>query len=275
MNVLEKAKAVIDGFDFNEEHIAKFNESAGTELSSESLKNYLKKWLLYYLIPELTAYDSEEEVPLGTTKLYGLPHLPDSLEFPEDMIFAGQFNLAEIKPHDIFNETPKDSGIYYFFVEVDGLDSEVFFYDGPVADLKIREYPNGDEYEPSETLDLGGNSEELYMRSSIIGWWIEAKERYVGYDLATIIGADVLKRLEGLLQKEAGSFTLYDHLGSLPDEYFFGKPTYYQGEDGDTPDFYPGFFSFEPPWQEDCFINLSVWQDKGSKGYYGDIEITC
>lgn len=114
MNVLEKAKAVIDGFDFNEEHIAKFNESAGTELSSESLKNYLKKWLLYYLVPELTAYDSEEEVPLGTTKLYGLPHLPDSLEFPEDMIFAGQFNLAEIKPHDIFNETPKDSGIYFF-----------------------------------------------------------------------------------------------------------------------------------------------------------------
>ena len=41
MNVLEKAKAVIDGFDFNEEHIAKFNESAGTELSSESLKDYL------------------------------------------------------------------------------------------------------------------------------------------------------------------------------------------------------------------------------------------
>ena len=60
MNALEKAKAVIDGFDFNEEHIAKFNESAGTELSSESLKDYLKKWLLYYLIPELTAYDSEE-----------------------------------------------------------------------------------------------------------------------------------------------------------------------------------------------------------------------
>ncbi len=275
MNVLEKAKAAIDGFDFNEEHIAKFNESAGTELSSERLKNYLKNWLFYYLVPEFEVCSSEEEVPLGTTKLYGLPHLPDSLEFPEDMIFAGQFNLAEIKPHDIFNEVPKDSGIYYFFVDVDGVESEVFFYDGPVDDLKIREYPNGDEYETSQVMDLRGKSEELYMQADLIGWWIEAKDKYLGYDLATIIGADVLERLEELLQKEAGSFTLYDHLGILPYESFFGRPRYYQGEDGDDPNFYPGFFGFEPPWQRDCFLNLYVWQDEESKKYYGDIEITC
>ncbi|NVN17903.1 DUF1963 domain-containing protein [Muricauda sp. HICW] len=274
MNVLAKAKAAIDGFDFNEANIEAFNESAGTELSSESLKDYLKNWLKYYLVPQFEMYGSEEEVPLGTTKLYGLPHLPDSLEFPEDMIFAGQFNLAEIKPHDIFNEVPKDSGIYYFFVDVDGVESEVFFYDGPVDDLKIREYPNGDEYGKSQVMDLRGKSEELYMQEDLIGWWIKAKDKYSDCHLATIMGADILERLEGLLQKEAGSFTLYDHLGSLPDEYFFGKPRYYQGEDGDDPNFYPSFFGFEPPWNYDCFLNLYVWQDEKSKEYYGDIEIT-
>ncbi len=275
MNVLEKAKAAIDGFDFNEEHIAKFNESAGTELSSESLKDHLKNWLLYYLVPEFKMSDSEEKVPMGITKLYGLPHLPDSIEFPEDMIFVGQFNLAEIKSHDIFNKLPKGSGIFYFFMDMNGIDSRVFFYDGPVDNLEIREYPNGDEYESSKVLDLTGKREELYLSSNIIGWWIETEEEDDEFDLGAIMGADVLERLEELLKKTVGNFTLYDSLGALPDAYFFGKPRYYQGEDGDEPDFYPTFFGFEPPWQEDCFLNLSVWQDKGSKEYYGDIEITC
>ncbi|MCR9226535.1 MAG: hypothetical protein NXH90_03820 [Flavobacteriaceae bacterium] len=67
MDVRGKAKAAIDGFAFNEENIDAFNESAGTELTFESLKTILKMGCFYYLVPEFEISGSEEEVPLGKT----------------------------------------------------------------------------------------------------------------------------------------------------------------------------------------------------------------
>ncbi|MCR9226536.1 MAG: hypothetical protein NXH90_03825 [Flavobacteriaceae bacterium] len=89
-------------------------------------------------------------------------------------------------------------------MDMDGQDYDVFFYNGPVDDLKIRDHPNGDEYGSSEVLDPTGIREELCLPSNIIGRWIETEEEYEGdgFDLAAIMGTDMLERLEVLLQKK-------------------------------------------------------------------------
>lgn len=61
----------------------------------------------------------EVDIPIGSSKLGGLPDLPDGMEFPKYkkgfLWFMGQFNLKEAKPHDKDNLLP-ESGILYCFM---------------------------------------------------------------------------------------------------------------------------------------------------------------
>jgi len=64
----------------------------------------------------------DEAIPIGASKLGGQPDLPEGVEWPawhEPMGFLGQFNLAEVAPHDTEAALPT-AGLLSFFFETDG-----------------------------------------------------------------------------------------------------------------------------------------------------------
>jgi Domain of unknown function (DUF1963) len=64
----------------------------------------------------------EDEIPMGASKVGGLPDLPAGVDWPawhEPMAFLGQFNLGEIAPHDSAGALPPH-GLLSFFWETDG-----------------------------------------------------------------------------------------------------------------------------------------------------------
>jgi uncharacterized protein YwqG len=102
----------------------------------------------------------EDAIPIGSSKLGGLPDLPDEMEFPRYekgvLCFMGQINLKEAKPYDKDNLFP-ESGILYLFYdayeqpwgfEEDEGCYKVLFFDGDTTELKRREYPDesNDDY---------------------------------------------------------------------------------------------------------------------------------
>lgn len=95
----------------------------------------------------------EEQIPLGSSKIGGLPDMPEDWEFPKynnsSLSFLGQFNLKEVKPFDVENNLPS-SGILYIFYDVVeqpwGFEEDegcfkVLYFDGDVTGLKRKEYP--------------------------------------------------------------------------------------------------------------------------------------
>lgn len=91
---------------------------------------------------------------IGTSRLGGLPDLPDEIDWPTwngvPLAFIAQINVAEGEPFDLEECLPK-SGMLYFFYEAarqtwgyDPKDSgscRVLFYEGPVSDLTRRKAP--------------------------------------------------------------------------------------------------------------------------------------
>ncbi|MCM2535854.1 YwqG family protein [Neobacillus pocheonensis] len=106
----------------------------------------------------------DEVIPIGSSKLGGLPDMPDEMEFPRYkkgyLWFIGQFNLTEAKPFDKDHLLP-DRGILYLFYdayeqplgfEEDEGCYKVLYFDGDMTSLKRREYPEENEnYFPLDT----------------------------------------------------------------------------------------------------------------------------
>lgn len=104
---------------------------------------------------------NQEYIPIGSSKLGGLPDMPDEMEFPKYdngyLTFIGQFKLKEMKPYDKDGLLP-NSGILYLFYDVVeqpwGFEEEegcfkVLYFDGDLATLKRKEYPEiSDNYYP-------------------------------------------------------------------------------------------------------------------------------
>ncbi|MEK4027456.1 YwqG family protein [Pseudobacillus sp. FSL P4-0506] len=99
----------------------------------------------------------EEEIPIGTSKLGGLPDMPDGMEFPSYengyLWFIGQFNLKEAKPYDKDNLLPEKGILYLFYdaheqpwgFEEDEGCYKVLYFDGDVCELKRRAFPGESE----------------------------------------------------------------------------------------------------------------------------------
>lgn len=138
MNLLEIAKVFFERFDFTEEQLEQYKEtnSKNDMVYPENIKEGFQNALVYFL--EIDTHENQP-VTLGCSKLGGLPDLPEQLEFPEKYVFIGQFNIADFKQFDINNVFP-DKGIIYLFSSIDC--GKTLFYDGPMDQLKPREYPN-------------------------------------------------------------------------------------------------------------------------------------
>ena len=109
------------------------------------------------LIPEIA---DENEIPLGSTKLWGLPHVPLGFDWPiyEGMMlgFLGQVNLAELK--NCYDLGLPSNGLLSFWFH-QGLDNDDRHACGKVfhfsdSELALLEWPDDDgRYELSWVFD--------------------------------------------------------------------------------------------------------------------------
>lgn len=102
-------------------------------MNAEELRTYLTKNGLGRVADQLVAVarpgirihthpTPEAEIPIGSSKMGGLPDLPSDTDWPvlhESMAFIGQFNLAEVYPFDQEKLLP-ESGLLSFFYETNG-----------------------------------------------------------------------------------------------------------------------------------------------------------
>lgn len=207
-----KAKQFIDDF------LAKNQLSELSETVHENLH--------YYLNYDIFQIEDETEEPLGISKLYGLPHLPDSIDFPPDTLFLGQFNCAEIKPFDIFNRFP-EKGILYFFVDETGTETECFFYDGPVEDLKICPYPD-----PEDPESFLAEEQEDYIGSAYSISFDDTELCVLSRGWEESLGDMSLIFIEELKQALGDQIIIgNDEPHKIPDDFIFGAPRFWQGEE--------------------------------------------
>ncbi|WP_190810071.1 DUF1963 domain-containing protein [Flagellimonas sp. S3867] len=116
-------------------------------LKTHKLEEHAKKLhekLHNYLAYSKTAIKDESNVPLGTCKIYGLPHLPDSIAFPEGCLFIAQLNCCQLKPFEERYSVIPEKGIIYLFTD-DFCQAKCFYYDGPLEALKVTPYPEQEE----------------------------------------------------------------------------------------------------------------------------------
>jgi uncharacterized protein YwqG len=99
----------------------------------------------------------EEQISLGSSKLGGLPDMPQDWEFPKYKngyhSFLGQFNLKEMKPYDEENILPSIGILYLFYDVVEqpwGFEEDegcfkVLYFDGDEKELRRKGYPKETE----------------------------------------------------------------------------------------------------------------------------------
>lgn len=107
-----------------------------------------------------TAKKTEQPLPAGKSKIWGLPDLPPHFDYPTGtdsegnifpLCFICQINCKEVAPYDVDRRLP-DSGILYFFADI---DYYLGYYDcepgggtGPWSEESIKVlYFNGKEDE--------------------------------------------------------------------------------------------------------------------------------
>lgn len=195
-------------------------------MNAEQLRQYLIEHGLERVADELvkiarpgirirTHPTTEEEIPVGSSKMGGLPDLPIGMDWPVSgvpMAFIGQFNLAEVHPFDQENLLP-ESGLLSFFLskeadennEIGVLEGRVFYFDKNTSQLKrfkeepdnelgfllcsvsfesVLTLPNSDSPAisslklPNSEMDL---YEDLTIGSNQFFEWEDESERYTSY----------------------------------------------------------------------------------------------
>ncbi|AOP36606.1 hypothetical protein A0128_21650 [Leptospira tipperaryensis] len=164
---------------------------------------------------------SEEEIPLGSSKMKGLPHLPDPGFWPKATYFFAQLNVAEFKKYDIENLFP-DQGILYVFDNIEG-EFTLKFYEGPISNLKITDYPD------AKTLPEAKYYLEEYRD---VAYQLSFKPNYIFYvagdaydyrTIAKLIPQDLSDQLRKIFKAELATWS--------PSLRIFGRPLFWQGED--------------------------------------------
>ncbi|PJZ55383.1 DUF1963 domain-containing protein [Leptospira barantonii] len=180
----------------------------------------LSKALSYYIdIDEKET--TEEKIPLGSSKMKGLPHLPNTDFWPTGTYFFAQLNLADFKKYDIENLFP-ENGIFYIFDTVEG-EFILKFYEGPIDKLKIVDYPNEDslpetEYYLEEYRDV---TYKLTFSPQFL--FYVAGDAYDYRTISKSLPEDLYEKLGEILNAELSTWS-----SSLR---IFGRPLFWQGED--------------------------------------------
>ncbi|PJZ28864.1 DUF1963 domain-containing protein [Leptospira kmetyi] len=180
----------------------------------------LSKALSYYIDIE-EKETSEEKIPLGASKIKGLPHLPEAGFWPAKTYFLAQLNLADFKKYDIENLFP-ENGIFYIFDTVEG-EFIVKFHEGPIDKLKIVDYPNEDSL-PEAEYYLEEYRDVTYRLSfSPQFLFYVAGDAYDYRTIAKALPEDLYEQLKKILNAELSTWS--------PSLRIFGRPLFWQGED--------------------------------------------
>lgn len=111
-----------------------------------------------------------KQTPIGTSLLRGSPHLPKDFIWPDNYYFFAQFNCAQIKPMDALNLLPDKGILWLFFNPADNnfrpvskTAAKLFYFDGDITALEIRNPPPKDFYKshPSYYKDIVPASDNI------------------------------------------------------------------------------------------------------------------
>ncbi len=237
MSKLNAARDFVRGFalpeaaaSWGEENIGDFAEpearllywdGAGTRFLNDEVSPGVLADSLQFRIGIDSQRAPESEIDLGSSKLRGLPHLPADFDWPEDHYFCAQLNLADIRAVDVTEQLPATGMLYLFFDgAVDGL---AIHYDGPLDDLQVTEYPDG-EYSYAEHYmeEFRDAPHSVELKPGFV-FYIGEGEAYDYDDITKYLPKDFFDGLSKILGCA--------HDPSEHDEHIFGRPSYWQGED--------------------------------------------
>ncbi|MBN2494091.1 MAG: DUF1963 domain-containing protein [Deltaproteobacteria bacterium] len=194
-------------------------------LREEVSPEVLARSLAYNVALKTRSIEHEHRVPLGASKVKGLPHLPPGMKWPAGQYFAAQLRLADFHPHDLEAVFPA-SGVVYFFFDP-GSDCSALYYDGPLDALKITPYPEGLPDVEVYLDEFMAQSARLTFEPGYL-FYLGGGGAYDYREIAKRIPADLRASLDGLL-----GCKLKEWDSGLR---IFGRPLYWQGEDEVWPD---------------------------------------
>lgn len=128
-----------------EDHVVSLIQKSGLTRIADNITA-----LLRYTITIKTRPVGETELPLGVSKIGGVPDLPPDIDWPEwddqPLPLIAQICLADVVPYDRSGELPQ-TGMLYFFFNEDALDTyppahdswRILHYDGDIASLQRRQ----------------------------------------------------------------------------------------------------------------------------------------
>ncbi|HMR91366.1 MAG TPA: YwqG family protein [Chitinophagaceae bacterium] len=118
--------------------------------------DFLKAYMKHEVLVEAKTED-ESAMPVGKSKMGGLPDLPKGVEwFTDDtgkpLSFIGQVNMSDLIPYDQSGLLPSTGILYFFYTGMQDAWGDnaydknmfrVYYYDGSVKDLMRRSAPGG------------------------------------------------------------------------------------------------------------------------------------
>ncbi|WP_306012813.1 MULTISPECIES: DUF1963 domain-containing protein [unclassified Allomuricauda] len=230
MNKLEQARDIVLNYDYPEDELAncleeltdcdKISDGVCMVPLEDITPEKLSKSLLHYI--EFRGNTLEEaKIPMGSSKFYGVPHLPKGVEWPKGYYFYAQLNFSEIKPYDVEDLLP-DSGILYLFYEADSYTCKAIYFDGPIGELTIPDYPESINQKTDKYyLDEYKNNPEILKFQSEFGFYFLNESTTLN------------NLLDPVMEKitEVTDISVVNIEGGGPGSKIFGMAYYYQGED--------------------------------------------
>ncbi|HHK5533162.1 TPA: YwqG family protein [Bacillus mobilis] len=136
---------------------------------------HLKEELIHTVFPCVKVVPKQAEtVAIGSSKMGGVPDLPDSFEYPvhkgNPLQFIAQFNLNDLQNVGMDHNLPKTEMLYFFSIEnyfeedVNPTEAgRVFYYDVPVEQLQRADGFQTNYSQCATTFELTYKLPELFI----------------------------------------------------------------------------------------------------------------
>ena len=213
----------VGSYAVDEARLLYFAEGA-TQFLCEELDAALLARTLHVFV-ELEPAEEDAPIPLGASKLKGLPHLPEGVAWPEGQYFAGQLDCSELAPHGqgVF----PDRGWLFFFFN-GATDATVLYFDGPRERLRVTPYPDAATLPDSKYYLEDFRDDETRVQPKP-GWILYVGGDAYGYDeVMHLVPPELADALTAVLG--------FGPKSSAADDQLLGRPLWWQGEDERWPD---------------------------------------
>ncbi|WP_377865997.1 YwqG family protein [Bacillus sp. R86525] len=137
--------------------------------------SHLKEELIHTVFPCVKVVPKQQEmIAVGSSKMGGVPDLPDSFEYPmykgNPLQFIAQFNLNDLQNVGMDHNLPKTGMLYFFSIEnyfeedVNPTEAgRVLYYDIPVEQLRRADETQAKYTQCAITFELTYKLPELFI----------------------------------------------------------------------------------------------------------------